>query len=253
MEIIPITALKDNYIWAIIDSQKKSALVVDPGEAKPVIDFLKQQQLTLVGILITHHHWDHTNGITELKEKFNIPVIGSAKENVSGVTKSVKEPDMIDLNNKIFYVLDIPGHTLGHIAYYGLNSIFCGDTLFSAGCGRLFEGTPEQMYMTLQKMAALPDVTKIYCGHEYTQNNLRFSLTVEPSNQDSIERLKFVNELRSQHLPTLPSTLKIEKLTNPFLRCDSSELIENVEKFTKKKLSHPIEVFQWLRKWKDEF
>ena len=176
MEIIPITALKDNYIWAIIDSQKKSALVVDPGEAKPVIDFLKQQQLTLVGILITHHHWDHTNGITELKEKFNIPVIGSAKENVSGVTKSVKEPDMIDLNNKIFYVLDIPGHTLGHIAYYGLNSIFCGDTLFSAGCGRLFEGTPEQMYMTLQKMAALPDVTKIYCGHEYTQNKDRKSV-----------------------------------------------------------------------------
>lgn len=253
MEILPISALKDNYIWTIVNTNNRSAIVVDPGEAKPVLDFLKKNQLTLTGILVTHHHWDHTNGISELKNQFDTLVIGSANEATVGITKHVKESDHIKINDASFQVLDIPGHTLGHIAYYGLSSLFCGDTLFSAGCGRIFEGTVEQFYASLQKLAALPDETKIYCGHEYTQNNLRFALTVEPHNQYAIERLKLVDELRAQSLPTLPSTMKLEKLTNPFLRCNSPEIITSVEQFSEKKLSQPIEVFYWLRKWKDQF
>jgi hydroxyacylglutathione hydrolase len=254
LTILPVPTLKDNYVWVMIDADHHTALVIDPGEAKPVIAFLKQQHLTLIGILITHHHWDHTNGIAELKNNDDVPVYGSENEKVMTITQLVREPDKVSLPNfPTFHVMAIPGHTLLHIAYYAKGLLFCGDTLFAAGCGRLFEGTALQMYTTLQKIASLPDETRIYCAHEYTLDNLRFAATVEPGNQQIAERFHQVSELRKQHLPSLPSVLSIEKETNPFLRCDSPELIANVEKYAGQKLNKPVDVFTWLRKWKDNF
>lgn len=255
LQIKPIPALKDNYIWAIIESELQAALIVDPGEAAPVLDFLNKEKLTLKGILITHHHFDHTNGVAELKSYYDCPVFGSAAESVAEVTVPVRGGDKINIAHfpLTLTVIDIPGHTSGHIAYYAKEMLFCGDTLFSAGCGRLFEGTPGEMYASLQKIAELPNDTKIYCGHEYTLNNLKFAKTVEPHNINMIERIQAVESLREKNQPTLPSLLSQEKETNPFLRCDSAELIEQVALYAKQKLHHPVEVFKWLRKWKDEF
>ena len=254
VDIIPVPTLKDNYVWVIINTNQHEALVVDPGDAKPVITFLKQRHLTPAGILITHHHWDHTNGIAELKNHVAIPVYGSQKEHVPTITVSVQEPDTVRLPGfPTFHIMAIPGHTLGHIAYYAQGMLFCGDTLFSAGCGRLFEGTPLQMYTTLQKIASLPGETNIYCAHEYTLNNLRFAAVVEPTNRVITEQAQQIAELRKETLPSLPSRLAIEKEINPFLRCDIPEVIANVEKYAGKKLSTSLDVFTWLRKWKDNF
>ncbi len=252
--ILPIPIFKDNYVWAIINTDTKTAFIVDPGEAPAVIEFLTQQQLTLGGILITHHHWDHCNGVLELKQHYSVPVYGSYKEKIEGVTKLVQGGDHIPLEESLtFEVIEIPGHTLGHIAYYARNRVFCGDTLFAAGCGRLFEGTAEQLYHSLQTLAALPEETQVYCGHEYTQNNLRFAKTVEPGNRAIDERIERVNALRAKQLPSLPSLIREEKQTNPFLRCSSPEVIAHVEHYAGKRLSKPVEVFAQLRKWKDEF
>jgi len=231
LDIIPIRALKDNYIWMIVNSDKKLAVVIDPGEAKPVLDILDHQKIKLTAILVTHHHWDHTNGIAELLEHYPVPVYRSPLENKLVIPE-------LDLD---FTVLKIPGHTHDHIAFFGLNSVFCGDTLFCAGCGRVFEGTHEQMFESLQKLSQLPDHTKIYCGHEYTQRNLKFAKTVEPNNPNF--------NLQS----TVPSTIHIEKLTNPFFRCEISEVHKAVENYCGKKLSMPVDVFRELRIWKDNF
>lgn len=253
--ITPILSLKDNYIWTLVDDQKKTAIMIDPGEAKPCFSFLAQQQLTLVGIFITHHHWDHTNGIEELKNRYDVPVLGPAIENVFAKSVSASEPQRVSVEPfpVTFDVLDIPGHTLGHIAYYATGMLFCGDTLFAAGCGRIFEGNPEQMYASLQKIASLPDDTHIYCAHEYTLANLRFAEVVEPANPAIATRIKAVKALREQHQPSLPSLLSEEKETNPFLRCDVPDVIASVEKYAGQKLTSPVEVFTWLRKWKDGF
>jgi hydroxyacylglutathione hydrolase len=255
IEILPIPALKDNYIWAIIDHAQHKAVIVDPGEAEPVDAFLEQHQLALAGILITHHHWDHTGGAIALQQQHGVPLIGPKNDPVKGLNFALAENDEASIEHfpMTFRVLDIPGHTLGHIAYYSAGVLFCGDTLFAAGCGRIFEGTPPQMFATLQKIAELPEATNIYCAHEYTLNNLRFAETVEPGNKQIAARLKKVSELRNRHLPSLPSTLAEEKATNPFLRCDSSEIQANVERYAGKKLHSALEVFTWLRKWKDEF
>ena len=252
--IHPIPALKDNYIWAIIDDRQQSAFIVDPGEAEPVEAFLHQHQLNLAGILITHHHWDHTNGISALKNN-SIPVFGPAKENIPSVTNKLHENDEVKLDHVPFTlrVIEIPGHTLGHIAYYAPGILFCGDTLFAAGCGRVFEGTMEQMYASLQKIAALPDDTKIYCAHEYTLNNLRFAKLVEPNNPRIDERIKQVELMREKNLPSLPSTLKEEKETNPFLRCESTEIIKNVTEKYNLQAAHSIDIFTALREWKNAF
>lgn len=251
--VVPIPALKDNYIWALINKENNRALIVDPGEAQPVTHFLQQQQLQLAGILITHHHGDHTNGIAGLIQH-NVPIFGSAQENISHFTHALTEADVVQVPSfPDFQILSIYGHTRGHIAYYSPGILFCGDTLFSAGCGRIFEGTASQMYASLQKMAALPDNTQVYCAHEYTLNNLRFAEMVEPSNQAIKERVKEVNALRAQQLPSLPSTIGIEKETNPFLRCDSAEIIVNVEKYAQQPLNDVVSIFTWLRKWKDVF
>lgn len=255
MKIDAISVLKDNYVW-IIQNDKRQAIIVDPGAASPVLEYLKKNNLELAAILITHHHWDHTNGIFDIIAKYpNIPVYGPKHKQISGVNKLVGEGDDINFAdfNLHLQVFDIPGHTLSHIAYYGNGLLFCGDTLFSAGCGRLFEGTPQQMVTSLQKMLGLPDETVIYPAHEYTLNNLRFAETVEPHNQQIGKRKTEVSALIAKHLPSLPSKLSIEKATNPFLRLDSPEVIASAAKYADKPLQDKVEVFAYLRQWKDGF
>jgi hydroxyacylglutathione hydrolase len=254
IKILPILAFKDNYIWCLINEETKYCILIDPGEAKPVLAQLKQLNLKLDAILITHHHWDHTNGIRSILKLHHVPVFGPKKEKIVGVTNLVDEGDKIELPNwPTFEVLGIPGHTLGHIAYYGNHLLFCGDTLFTAGCGRLFEGTPEQMLNSLHKLAQLPDETQIYCGHEYTLANLHFAQAVEPHNIYIKERLEKTRELRQKNLASVPSLLSEERLSNPFLRCDNLEIKTRIEKRTGKKLATPVEIFAYLRQWKNNF
>lgn len=253
INIYPIPAFKDNYIWAITLSNKKT-IIVDPGAAEPVETYLQENGLTLTAIFITHHHWDHTDGVSALQEKYQVPVYGPVNEKIASITNPLKENDKINLAGfPSFRVIEIPGHTLDHIAYYAPGMLFCGDTLFAAGCGRLFEGTADEMYQSLQKLAALPDDTRVYCAHEYTQSNLRFANAAEPNNGTILEKMKRVKELREKQLPTLPSILSEEKLTNPFLRSDSIELVENVERHEGNKLNNAVEIFAATRKWKDKF
>lgn len=254
IRIVAISALKDNYIWAIVNEAHRMALIVDPGDAEPVLQYLQQHHLTLAGLLITHHHWDHTNGVAPLLTQFPVPVIASIHSKLVGLTQRVGDnvltvsPLFPDLQGIL-----IPGHTLDHIAYRMQNALFCGDTLFGGGCGRLFEGTAEQLYASLQTLATLPHATQIYCGHEYTLNNLRFARLVEPHNQTITQRIKDVASLRSNQYPSLPSLLSEEKETNPFLRCEIPEIIAQVEDYAKRRLNHPIEVFRALREWKNTF
>jgi len=244
-QIVPLKAFKDNYIWTMIN-EVNYAIIVDPGEAEPVFQFLEENKhIQLCGILVTHKHWDHCNGVPEILSKYAVPVFGPY---------GLKENDQVRIENfEPFAVMEIPGHTLEHIAFYTKKILFCGDTLFTGGCGRIFEGTPPQMFETLQKICTLPEETLIYCGHEYTMANLIFAKYVEPNNLILLNRIKEVEKLRDQGLPAVPSTLKLEKKTNPFLRCDSPEIIQSVKNYAQKALSSPVEVFEYLRKWKNEF
>lgn len=253
--VVPIPALKDNYIWMLVDSDLQQAVVVDPGDAKPVLQALKLSSLKLTAILITHHHWDHTNGIGKLLEHYAVPVFGPAREDVDGKNVSLSEGEQVELFNGSvkLSVLDIPGHTHGHIAYHRHGVLFSGDTLFTAGCGRVFEGTPEQMYHSLSKLAVLSEETLVYCGHEYTLANLHFAQVVEPNNLDINERIQRVSVLRNQNLPTVPAALHEEKLTNPFLRCHLDAVKQSAEQHANKKLSSPAEVFAVIRQWKNGF
>lgn len=254
IQVLPILAFKDNYIWCLINEETKHCIIVDPGEAKPILTQIKQLNLTLDAILITHHHWDHTNGIRSILRLHNVPVFGPMKEKIAGVSNPIDEGDKIELVNwPTFEIIAIPGHTLGHIAYYGNNFLFCGDTLFAAGCGRLFEGTAEQMLNSLDKLARLPDKIQIYCGHEYTLANLHFAQAVEPNNNYIKERLEKTRELRQKNLASVPSFLYEERLSNPFLRCENLEIKMCVEKRTGKKLLTPVEIFTYLRQWKNNF
>lgn len=251
--ITPISALKDNYIWAMTHTQTRQAVVVDPGEAAPVLAFLQHQQLKLAGILITHHHWDHTNGLAELTQ-IDVPCFGPAREKIAALTNPVQQGDAAAIPGfPDLTVFDIPGHTLGHVAYYAPGMLFSGDTLFTGGCGRYFEGTAEQLYQSLQTLAALPPATQVYCGHEYTVNNLRFAEQVEPKNKAVTARLAAAHALRAEHLPTVPASLQEEHDTNPFLRCVVPEVIGSVSHYAGKTLHNAVEVFTYLRKWKDEF
>ena len=254
----PIPAFTDNYIWCLHDNE--SAYVVDPGQADPVMDYLHDRSLILKGILITHHHWDHVSGIEALLQEYpGIPVWGPALETIPGRTQSLTEGDSVELSWGIqFSVFEVPGHTLGHIAYYGENTpvgnlLFCGDTLFSSGCGRLFEGTPEQMHQSLQNLAALPVDTKVCCTHEYTTSNLAFAQAVEPYNQDIQDRVAQVSALREQNLPSLPSTLALELLVNPFLRVTESTVLQSLQEKCGKRPANEVESFAKLREWKDNF
>ncbi len=253
MNIVPLQTFHDNYIWMIMHPGNNSCVVVDPGLADPVLLALHTQQLTLAGILITHHHWDHTNGIESLLAEHPVPVFGPATEEIPCITDPLREGDIIEINalDLRFHILDIPGHTRGHIAYYGHSLLFSGDTLFTGGCGRLFEGTAQQMHTSLQKLAALPEDTLVYCGHEYTQANLRFAQKVEPENLELRNRVISTQQLRMQNLPTVPALLSLEKATNPFLRTHLQTVKTAAEQFTGKDLKDPVEVFAAIRHWKD--
>lgn len=255
IEIKPVRVLKDNYVWVLINNHQRSAAIVDPGEASPVIDFLNYHELALLAILITHHHRDHTGGLSELLNHYDVPVYGPANEKIPLLNHRIREGDEISITGFPFklQVLDIPGHTSGHVAYYGERMLFCGDTLFAAGCGRVFEGTPAQMYASLKKLAALPNDTLVYCAHEYTLNNLRFANTVEPGNPLIATRLEKAEELYNKNIPSLPSLLREERETNPFLRCDSPEIKAAAEKYQYEYLNDPVAVFTVIRKWKDNF
>lgn len=253
--IHPIPAFKDNYIWAVINTITQEAVIVDPGEAEGVLHYCQQQQLTIKAILITHHHGDHTGGVEALIKQYSVPVFGYAGSSFPLITHHVKEGDRIVLDEHFpaYQVLEVPGHTLDHVAYYADNHLFCGDTLFAAGCGRLFEGSAEQMFSSLQKIADLPEETYIYCAHEYTLNNLRFAQLVEPKNKHILTRINQVTDLHEKEKPSLPSQLKEEKQTNPFLRCHIPALIQQVEQHQQSSLHQPVEVFAALRRWKDQF
>ena len=255
LTIFPIPAFQDNYIWAMHDGSR--AVVVDPGDAAPVRVWLDALRLKPAAILCTHHHNDHTGGICELAQVYNAPVYGPQREDIPCVDHAVDAGDIIEIAEPELRleVLGIPGHTRGHAAYLSGDRLFCGDTLFGCGCGRLFEGTAEQLHRSLQSLAQLPGDTRVYCAHEYTEANIRFALACEPGNAQLRQRQADASALRSAGHPTLPSTIALEKATNPFLRCAEAEIIRSVERH----LGHPlppddeIAVFTALRQWKNAF
>lgn len=255
MQIIPISAFNDNYIWAIKVQNK--LVVVDPGDAKPVLAYIQQHHLTLAAVLITHHHADHTGGIHALQQHCNaqLPVYGPATEHINGVTHPITDERTVNLTSPAltFTVLSVPGHTRGHLAYYCAPALFCGDTIFSAGCGRLFEGTPEQMYDSLQQINALPANTQLYPAHEYTLSNLAFAHAVEPENTQIVERTQQAEYLLSDDRPTLPTQLAEERTFNPFLRVEQAAIRQQLEKQYKIEVESPVHAFSLLRQWKDTF
>jgi hydroxyacylglutathione hydrolase len=253
LQVLPILSLKDNYIWGIVHPNQAECVIVDPGTAKPVFDFLANHALKLTGILVTHHHWDHTGGIAEILSRLTIPVFGPVRESVPECKYPLKDNDVIDLLKTSFRALAIPGHTLDHLAYYRHKLLFTGDTLFTGGCGRLFEGSAAQMLASLDKLAKLPDDTLIYCGHEYTEKNLQFATLVEAENQQLQQRVQITKILRGKNLPTVPATLLLEKQTNPFLRTENTSVIKAAESYAGKKLTNRLEVFTVLRQWKNNF
>ncbi len=253
MEIQALHAFDDNYIWLL--KAGGSVAAVDPGDAEPLLHYLKETNERLTAILITHHHGDHTGGIKDLVRHNTIPVFGPANEKIEGITQLLREGDRIELPGMDtgLTILDVPGHTRGHIAYFAEDTLFSGDTLFACGCGRLFEGTADQMWHSLNKMTILPARTRVFCAHEYTQSNIRFALAVEPGNPHLQQRAHQVAQLREHLAPTVPFTLADELETNPFLRTHKAEVIASAEKFCGKILSTPIEVFAALREWKNVF
>ncbi|MGX0889946.1 hydroxyacylglutathione hydrolase [Pseudomonas sp. ADAK2 TE3594] len=254
IQISALPAFTDNYIWLLQDHSTQRCAVVDPGDAAPVQAWLAAHPgWVLSDILITHHHHDHVGGVERLKKATDATVYGPASESIPARDVALKDNDRISVLGWDFDVIQVPGHTLGHIAFYHQGHLFCGDTLFAAGCGRLFEGTPEQMHHSLSRLAALPEDTLVYCTHEYTLSNLKFAAAVEPGNPDTAARLEKVTAQREAGIMTLPSTLALEKLTNPFLRVDETSVKEKVDERNGTQNRAPSAVFAALRAWKDKF
>jgi hydroxyacylglutathione hydrolase len=254
IEISGVNAFDDNYIWLLRNPRSQQVVALDPGDETPVLNWLQAHACVLSAILITHHHYDHVGGIADLHQAYpDIAVYGPENESIRGVTHPLKEGDRpqipgLDAN---LQVLEVPGHTRGHIAYFGEGVLLCGDTLFAGGCGRVFSGTFEQLSDSLQRIAGLPGDTQVYCAHEYTLANLGFAKWVEPENPDLTNRIKLVQEKRAAGVATVPSTLSEELLTNPFLRTNVDSVVKAAEVASGRDLTTPHEVFTALRQWKD--
>ncbi|MGP1628612.1 MAG: hydroxyacylglutathione hydrolase [Giesbergeria sp.] len=257
MKLLAIPAFSDNYLWLLHDTRQ--AIVVDPGQAEPVLECLREHRLALQTILVTHHHGDHVGGVAALREATGAHVVGPATERIPEPVNGVQQGDTVEVLGLRFSVLDVPGHTAGHIAYYAecpgdAPLLFCGDTLFSGGCGRLFEGTPAQMLASLDALASLPGDTRVCCAHEYTLANLRFARAVEPDNAALRDYTTKCEQLRARGLPTLPSTIAVESDINPFLRSRERAVIASVAAHAPHTdIRDEAAVFAALREWKNQF
>ncbi|TWI69320.1 hydroxyacylglutathione hydrolase [Pseudoduganella lurida] len=257
LHVLAVPAFNDNYLWLIHDGA--SAAVVDPGDAAPILAALHEHRLALTAILLTHHHGDHIGGVPALLDRFDVPVFGPRHDGIAAVTQPLGEGDVVAVPglDLTLSVLDVPGHTKGHIAYHRAGSepwLFSGDTLFAGGCGRLFEGTPAQMAASLDKLAALPPATQVFCAHEYTLSNLRFAAAVEPDNEALRARSEVETAKRARGVPTVPSTIALERATNPFVRYREPGI--EAELAAQDKVSPgapPLAVFAALREWKNVF
>jgi hydroxyacylglutathione hydrolase len=249
LKIFPISAFEDNYIWLL--QLGDNAVVIDPGDAQPVLNILQERKLKLTAILITHHHHDHVDGVTDLLTYFDVPVYTPAYREYIFKHTSVEDGQQIDLKEiKLkLNIMWVPGHTLDHIAYYNEHYLFCGDTLFSAGCGRLFEGTAQQMLESLYKIKSLPKSTQVFCTHEYTLKNIAFALTLDPNNDKLIDRKLQVEKLRQALQPSLPSTIGLEIETNPFLRCSTQSIIQA----SGAKSDSELDVFSTIRQLRNNY
>ena len=255
MKLIPIPAFSDNYIWLLHDEHQ--ALVVDPGDAEPVLQALHRLDLKLDAILVTHHHPDHTGGVAALREATGARVFGPGREVIPEPLTRLSQGQQLQLLGLTFEVMDVPGHTAGHIAYFCQDLdqaplLFCGDTLFSGGCGRLFEGTPQQMLASLDALAALPAATRVCCTHEYTLSNLKFALAVDPDNQALLNYIAAASALRARQEPTLPSSIGLERQINPFLRTREPALVQAALRFDAAARGD-VGIFAALRQWKNKF
>lgn len=260
MQVSMIKAFSDNYIWAISTNESSLIALVDPGDANVCIEFIEQNHKQLNAILITHHHPDHVGGIKKLlsycqENEWPLTIYGPENEKIPHCDVKLNEDSLVQLNELAleFTVIDLPGHTSGHIAYLAQDNLFCGDTLFSGGCGRLFEGTPSQMLTSLNKLQTLPERTHVYCAHEYTKANLDFALTVEPSNKELVYYYNQVLKKRAENIATIPTSIMQEKMINPFLRCDQESIMASASEYLGEAVNDILITFTTIRAWKDNF